>query len=81
MKFTFDYEETLTRRVRINADSIEQAITELKRRIDDEEIVLNAEDFAGGKISIPLGDNWLELDKDGTPIKELDYYDLIIDYW
>jgi len=81
MKFVFDYEETLTRRINVDANSLEQAIAELKRRIDEEEIVLDAEDFAGGKISIPLGANWLELDKDGTPIKELDYYDLIIDYW
>ena len=81
MKFTFDYKETLERRISIDADNLEEAITELKRRVNDEEIILGSEDFAGGQISIPLGDNWFELDKDGAPIKDLYYYDLIIDYW
>ena len=48
MKFVFDYEETLTRRVVIDANCLSDALHEIERRIEDEEIVLGSEDFVGG---------------------------------
>lgn len=82
MKFTFDYEEVLTRRVVIEADSVAEAIKEVERRIEDEEIVLGAEDFAGGKISMPLDVNFLPtLEKCGEILKDKQDLDLVVDYW
>lgn len=82
MKFTFDYEETLTRRVTIDAENLSDAIKELERRIDQEEIVLNAEDFAGGKISMPLTENFLPtLENCGESVQDKEDLDIVIDYW
>lgn len=82
MKFTFDYEEILRRRVVIEADYLSDAIKEVERRIEDEEIVLCAEDFAGGKISMPFTENTLpSLELYGETVKNKDDLDLVIDYW
>ena len=82
MKFTFDYEEVLQRRVVIEAKCLSDAIKEVERRIEDEEIVLDAEDFAGGKISIPLTENTLpNLELYGESVENKNGLDLVIDYW
>lgn len=82
MKFTFDYEETLTRRVVVEAKCLSEAITEIQRRIDDEEIVLGAEDFAGGTLKMPLECNHLpQLEFFGESMKDKDGLDIVIDYW
>lgn len=82
MKFTFDYEETLTRRIVIDAKNLSNAIKELERRIDQEEIVLGAEDFVGGKISMPLMENFLPtLENCGEPVRNKENLDIVIDYW
>ena len=82
MKFTFDYEETLTRRVVIDADNLAEAINEIERRINDEEIVLDAEDFAGGEIRMPLDANRLpQLQYYGESMKDIQGLDILIDYW
>ena len=82
MKFTFDYEETLTRRVVIEAGCLNEAIAELQRRINDEEIVLGAEDFAGGTIKMPLECNHLpRVELFGEPVENKDGLDIVIDYW
>ena len=82
MKFMFNYEEVLQRRVVIEADCLSDAIKEVERRIEDEEIVLCAEDFAGGKISMPLAENTLpSLELYGETVKNKDDLDLVIDYW
>ena len=82
MKFTFDYEETLTRRVVIDAENLAEAITEIERRIDDEEIVLGAEDFVGGEIRMPLNENFLpQLQHYGESVKDIQGLDIVIDYW
>ena len=82
MKFMFDYEEVLQRRVVIEADCLSDAIKEVERRIEDEEIVLGAEDFAGGQISMPLEENTLpNLELYGETVKDKNNLDLVIDYW
>ena len=82
MKFTFDYKETLERRVVIEADCLSDAIKEIESRIENEQIVLCAEDFAGGKISMPLKNNFLpQLEHYGESVKDKNGFDLVIDYW
>lgn len=82
MKFTFDYKETLERRVVIEADTMADAIQEIERRIDAEEIVLNSEDFAGGEISMPLSENFLpQLREYRERVKEREALDIVVDYW
>lgn len=82
MKFTFNYKEILKRRVIIEADNMADAIQEIERRIDTEEIVLNSEDFVGGEISMPLGENFLpQLREYGEGVKEKEALDIVVDYW
>lgn len=82
MKFTFDYKETLERRVTIEADNFAEAVLEIGRRIEQEEIVLGAEDFAGGEITMPLEDTLFpRLEHNGEVVKDLEGLDLVIDYW
>ena len=82
MKFTFDYKETLERRVTIEAGAIEEAIAILKNRIDTEEIVLGSEDFAGGEISMPLESNFLpQLQCCGDNVKNPQDFSIVLDYW
>lgn len=82
MKFTFDYEETLTRRIVIEASNLGEAMQEMYRRIDEEEIVLGAEDFAGGTIKMPLEENYsLQLQHFGESVENKDGLDIVVDYW
>ena len=82
MKFTFDYEEILTRRVIIDADNLADAIKEIERRIEDEEIILGAEDFAGGEIRMPLDVNFLpQLRHCGESMDSVQNLDIVIDFW
>ena len=82
MKFTFDYEETLTRRIVIDADCLSDALHEIERRIENEEIVLGAEDFAGGQISMPMAENYLPQLRDcGEDVENKDDLDIVVDFW
>ena len=82
MKFTFDYEETLTRRVVIDAENLAEAINEIERRINEEKIVLGAEDFAGGEIRMPLNENFLpQLQHYGENVKDIQGLDILINFW
>jgi len=82
MKFVFDYEETLTRRVVIDADCLSDALHEIERRIEDEEIILGAEDFAGGQISMPMEENFLpQLNHCGESVKDINDLDIVVDFW
>lgn len=82
MKFTFDYEETLTRRVVIEASNLAEAVEELGCKIDAEEIVLGAEDFASGTIKMPLECNHLpRLELFGEPVENKDGLSIVIDCW
>lgn len=82
MKFTFDYKETLVRRVTIDAVCLSEAITQIERMIEDEEIVLNSEDFVGGEIRMPLEENFLpQLEYCGESVKDKSDMDILIDFW
>lgn len=82
MKFTFDYKETLERRVVIEADTMADAIQEIERRIDAEEIVLDSEDFVGGQITMPLEANFLPQLRDcGENVKNKHDLDIVVDFW
>ena len=82
MKFTFDYTETLSRRVTVDAENLAKAITEIERRIDNKEIVLGAEDFIGGEIAMPLAENSLpNLKLYGEDVDKKEGLDIVIDYW
>lgn len=82
MKFTFDYEETLSRRIHVEADTLAEAIKEIESRIEKEQIVLCAEDFATGKITMPLEENFLpQLEKYGDLVENKEGLDIVIDYW
>ena len=82
MKFTFDYEDTLTRRVVIDASCLSDAIKEIERRIEDEEIILGAEDFIGGEIRMPLEENLIpQLELYGESVKAKEGLDILIDMW
>lgn len=82
MKFTFDYRETLARYIVIEANSMADAIKEIERRIDDEEIVLDSEDFVGGEISMPLDENFLpQLRNYEEDVKDKNGLSIVIDSW
>jgi len=82
MKFTFDYKEILTRRIVIEADTMADAIQEIERRIDAEEIVLNSEDFVGGEITMPLDENSLpQLRNCGEDVENKNDFDIVVDFW
>lgn len=82
MKFTFDYKEILTRRIVIEADTMADAIQEIERRIDAEEIVLDSEDFVGGEITMPLDENFLpQLRNCGEDVKNIKDLDIVVDLW
>jgi hypothetical protein len=84
MKFTFDYEETLVRRVNVDADNLGDAIAAIRKMIDDETIVLDAEDFCGGKISLPLDENspyYVRVEKCGETVEDVSDLDIVIEEW
>ena len=82
MKFTFDYKEILTRRVIIEADTMADAIQEIERRIDAEEIVLDSEDFIGGEITMPLDENFLPQLRDcGEDVEDKNDLDIVVNFW
>ena len=81
MIYTFEYEETLSRRVRIQGDNLAEALTELYRRLEHEELVLSGDDFCGAKVTMPLEENpFLKLMEEGEEVKDL-CHDLEIDWW
>lgn len=84
MKFTFDYEETLIRRVNVDADNLGDAIATIRNMIDDETIVLGAEDFCAGKISLPLEANspyYVRVERYGETVKDVSDLDIVIEEW
>jgi len=84
MKFVFDYEETLSRRVAIESDNLGDALNELRDRIDKAMIVLDASDFIVGKISLPLEKNspyFIRVERDGEPVKDVEGLDIVLEEW
>lgn len=84
MKFVFDYEETLSRRVSVDADNLGDAIAAIRNMIDNETIVLGSEDFLAGKISLPLEKNspyYVRVEKCGETVKDVSDLDIVIEEW
>lgn len=82
MKFVFDYKETLERRVTIEADTLGEAIATMNHRLEKEQIVLGADDFAGAELRMPLSENVLpRLQEYGENVKDNDSLDILIDFW
>ena len=84
MKFVFDYEETLIRRVSVDAPNLGDAITAIHKMIDNETLVLNSEDFVGGRLTLPLGENnpyYVRVEKYGKNVKDASDLDIVIEEW
>lgn len=82
MKFVFDYKETLEKRVTIEAENLGDAIAAMNHRIETEQIVLGADDFAGAELRMPLSENYLpRLQEYGENVKDKDALDILIDFW
>lgn len=82
MKFVFDYEEILLRRIEIESSDLESAISKLHYMIDTEEIVLDSEDFAAAEVRMPLEKNFLpQLQKFGETVENVQGLDIVIDMW
>ena len=82
MKFYFDYEETLCRRIEISADSLADAIKKLEDKIDNEDIILNSSDFVSGEIRMPVEENFLpQIQRYGESVKNVEGLDIIVELW
>lgn len=83
MKYVFDYEETLTRTVTIDADSLAQALTHLTEKIENEDIVLSANDFSMARILMPLSLNkyTVDLEKEYQPVPNKEDYAIVLEAW
>lgn len=82
MKFYFDYEETLCRRIEISADSLSDAIKKLENEIDNENIVLDSSDFVGGEIRMPIEKNFLpQIQHYGESVENVEGLDIVVDIW
>lgn len=83
MKYVFEYEETLMRTITIEADSLVQALTEIDKRIENADIVLDSGDFLGGKISMPLDRNkyTVDIEKDFESVTDRENYSIVLESW
>lgn len=82
MKYVFDIEETLCRRVTIDTDTLANAIEEITYKLDEEEIVLDATDFVGGELRMPLENNFLPyLEVCGNQFTQTEDMDIILEIW
>lgn len=82
MKFYFDYEETLCRRIEISADSLADAIKKLENEIDNENIVLDSSDFLSGEIRMPIEKNFLpQIQRYGESVENVEGLDIVVDIW
>lgn len=82
MKYTFEIEETLMRRVTIEGDTLDEALREFYTKFESEKIVLDAEDFCGAKLSlIPDESSICRIEKLGEPVEQPYDYAVVIDYW
>lgn len=81
MKYMFEIEETLSRRVIIEGDTLDEALREFYTKFENQEIVLTADDFAGAQLSLIPEKSWVcEVERDGEPI-EKEGLAIIIDRW
>ena len=68
----------------LEANNLGDAITAIRNMIDDETIVLGAEDFCTGKISLPLEENspyYVRVEKCGETVKDVSDLDIVIEEW
>lgn len=79
MKYVFDYEEVLSRRITIDAHTFQEAYDQLIDMIEKEEIVLDSSDFLCGKIELPLSENSSFKLKDNLTEKFIDDEDFSIE--
>lgn len=81
MKYTFEIEETLMRWVTIEGDTLDEALREFYAKFEAQEIVLDANDFAGAQLSLIPEKSWVcEVERDGDPIEQ-EGLAIIIDRW
>lgn len=82
VKFYFDYEETLCRRIEIFADSLADAIKKLEDEIDNEDIILDSSDFVSGEIRMPVEKNFLpQIQRYGESVENVEGLDIIVELW
>lgn len=82
MEYTFDYEETLVRRVKIEAKSFLDAVEILKNKIDNEDLVLDSSDFVSAEIRMPLEENYSpQLQVYGESVVDKRGFELVVDFW
>ena len=82
MKYTFEIEETLARRVTIERDTLDKALQEFYSKYENDEIVLSAADFCGAKLSlIPDENSVCRIEKLGEPVEQPYDYAVVSDYW
>lgn len=81
MKYTFEIEETLMRQVTIEGDTLDEALREFYTKFEAQEIVLNANDFAGAQLSLIPENSWVcDVKRDGEPVPQ-EGLAIIIDRW
>lgn len=81
MKYTFEIEETLMRRVTIEGDTLDEALREFYTKFEAQEIVLDANDFAGAQLSLIPEKSWVcDVKRDGEPVEQ-EGLAIIIDRW
>ena len=84
MKYTFYYEETLSRTVEIDAKDLSSALANLYQQIDLQEIVLGGDDFLAARIIAPLNENKysLGIEKCGEAVDpNKEDYEIVLDTW
>lgn len=81
MKYTFEIKETLMRQVTFESGTLDEALREFYTKFENQEIVLNADDFAGCELSlIPEKSSACEVKKWDEPIDK-EGIAIVIDYW
>ena len=81
MKFTFELEETLMRQVTIEGDTLDEALREFYTKFEEQEIVLDADDFMGAKLSlIPEKSSLCVVEQWGERLNE-EGLTIVIDRW
>jgi hypothetical protein len=83
MKYVFEYEETLMRKITVDADSLTTALTRLTEMIENAEIVLSADDFLTARILMPLDLNKynIDIEKDAQSVPNKEDYAVVLEEW
>ena len=83
MKYVFDYEETLSRRVTVDALDLADALQQLHKAIDDCTLVLNADDFLAAAVRMPIKDNpyIVRIENCGEVVENSKDFDIVLEEW